>query len=73
MIIAGADKGNPFSPFPTEFGGSLDQTTTDRKIGTIDFIIAKAQAQSPRSTSPCELSVFIERRRLPPTKAKGRR
>lgn len=73
MIIAGADKGNPFSPFPNEFEETSGQTTTDRKVATVDYIITTACTQSPRSTSPYELSASIGHHRLPSMNPKWRR
>jgi len=73
MITAGADKGNPFSPFPNGVEVGFGQTTTDRKISTVDFVAAKTFAHPPRSDGPIKLSAAIGLGRPLQTETKGRR
>ncbi len=73
MIIAGADKGNPLSPFPREFERSSGQTATSRKNSVAHFISGEAPARSTGRNSQVPLSVPFGRYPSPSAEAKVRR
>lgn len=72
MIIAGANKENPFFPFPNEFYGNSGLATKTKKISIVDLIVANAFPQTPRPNCPIKLSASVDHCRALLTDAKRR-